>query len=233
MLTGYLPSADAVVAAARAVSLIRSRSPEAIVLCDPILGDDPKGLYIEAAAAEAIRDALLPLADLATPNRFELAYLSARPVQNRTDAARALECLACGGGVATSIPGTHPGYLDNVLWIGPYRDNGCRLAFRSTAWDRGSDGRAAAVGVGSRQRSNPSAALGHGRSRFSAGGERIAGSAVDRRNAGAHHPVALRDVGRMTLSLTRQWAQSKRSHSGCSPKRRARKSIRTRVLAAR
>ena len=118
VLTGYLPSADAVVAAARAVSLIRSRSPEAIVLCDPILGDDPKGLYIEAAAAEAIRDTLLPLADLATPNRFELAYLSARPVQNRTDAARALECLACGGGVATSIPGTHPGYLDNVLSIG-------------------------------------------------------------------------------------------------------------------
>ena len=119
VLTGYLPSGDAVVAAARAVSLIRSRSPEAIVLCDPILGDDPKGLYIEAAAAEAIRDGLLPLADLATPNRFELAYLSARPVQNRTDAARALECLACGGGVATSIPGTHFGYLDNVLSIGP------------------------------------------------------------------------------------------------------------------
>ena len=69
VLTGYLPSADAVVAAARAVSLIRSRSPEAIVLCDPIPGDDPKGLYIEVAAAEAIRDTLLPLADLATPNR--------------------------------------------------------------------------------------------------------------------------------------------------------------------
>lgn len=118
MLTGYLPSVEAAEAACCAVEAVESAAPRAILLCDPVLGDDPKGLYIDVAAAEAIRRDLLPRADLATPNRFELAYLTGRRVTNRTEAAKALDCLDCGGGVATSIPGAD-GYLENVLTLGP------------------------------------------------------------------------------------------------------------------
>lgn len=114
VLTGYLPSRDHVLLAGSAIERIRRASPDVLVVCDPVLGDDPKGLYIDRAAAEAIRDDLLPRATLATPNRFELAFLTGRTVAGIDDAARALMCLPCGGGVATSIPAAAASGLANV-----------------------------------------------------------------------------------------------------------------------
>ncbi len=108
VLTGYLPSAAHVALASAALDRVAEASPRALYLCDPVLGDDPKGLYIEADAAAAIRDTLLPRAGLATPNRYELAWLTGRTVDSIADAARALECLPCGGGIATSIPARNP-----------------------------------------------------------------------------------------------------------------------------
>lgn len=118
VLTGYLPSAAHVELAASVCERVRRARPGALVLCDPILGDDPKGVYIAAEAAHRIRDRLLPVADLATPNRLELSFLSGREVRGVDEAARALECLACGGGLATSIP-AGAGELANVLSLGP------------------------------------------------------------------------------------------------------------------
>jgi pyridoxine kinase len=115
VLTGYLPSVAHVSVAMEGIDRVRAHSPAALVVCDPILGDDPKGLYIDAAAAAAIRDRLLPAADLATPNRFELSCLTGRPVRNPDEAVRALDCLACGGGLATSIPCHEPGKLMNLI----------------------------------------------------------------------------------------------------------------------
>ncbi len=103
VLTGYLPSADHVAFAARVIARVRAMRPQCLVLCDPILGDDPKGLYIDAAAAEAIRDRLAPLADILTPNRFELAWLTQRPVDNLEQAASAASSLSQCSVVVTSV----------------------------------------------------------------------------------------------------------------------------------
>lgn len=116
--TGYLPSAAHVAAAAAAIRLVAEARRDVLVLVDPVLGDDPKGLYIEPAAAEAVRDTLLPLAGIVTPNRFELAWLSGRPVTDPGSAAEAAKALAVPAVVATSIPGRAPGggELVNLLW---------------------------------------------------------------------------------------------------------------------
>ena len=45
------------------------------VLVDPIIGDGGR-LYVPEATAAASRDELLPLADIATPNLFELEWLT-------------------------------------------------------------------------------------------------------------------------------------------------------------
>jgi pyridoxine kinase len=104
VLTGYLPSAAHVAFAADAVRRIRARSPLAVYLCDPVLGDDPKGLYVATEAAEAVRDTLLPLADITTPNRFELAWLSESEVADVRTAISAARKLPPSTIVATSIP---------------------------------------------------------------------------------------------------------------------------------
>jgi pyridoxine kinase len=92
VLTGYLPSAEHVHVAGQTVRRLRQRSP-VLYLCDPVLGDDPKGIYIDPHAATAIRNELLPLADIVTPNRFELGWLAGHttaPLRDTIEAALAL-----------------------------------------------------------------------------------------------------------------------------------------------
>ena len=118
VLTGYLPSSEHVGVAVGAIERLRRRERPLLVLTDTVLGDDPKGLYVEMAAAEAVRDRLVPLADIVTPNRFELAWLSGLPVGDLATATFAARRLAAPLTLATSIPGRLPQVLDNLL-IGP------------------------------------------------------------------------------------------------------------------
>lgn len=104
VVSGYLPSPAHVAFVVEAVARVRSANPAAQFFCDPVLGDDPKGLYVDAAAALGIRDRLMPIADVALPNRFELAWLTGRDVSDVASAVAA--CRASGPAlvVATSIP---------------------------------------------------------------------------------------------------------------------------------
>lgn len=104
VLSGYLPSAGHATWVAHLVKRMREISPLMVYVCDPILGDDPEGLYIDAAAAAVVRDTLVPLADIVTPNRFELGWLTREDVQSPEDAARAALALSCPIVAATSIP---------------------------------------------------------------------------------------------------------------------------------
>jgi pyridoxine kinase len=75
VFTGYFPSPEAVYAVAQAIGRLRQANPGVIVCVDPILGDGDR-LYVGPDIAAAIRDELLALATLATPNLFELAWLT-------------------------------------------------------------------------------------------------------------------------------------------------------------
>lgn len=89
-LTGYFASADQVRATRDLLVELKSRNPDLVYLCDPVIGDK-NGLYVSVAIAEAIGECLLPLADIATPNRFELAwYAKAELDSNQAIAAAAL-----------------------------------------------------------------------------------------------------------------------------------------------
>ena len=104
ILTGYLPSPAHVDLAAATIARLRHQNPAVRYICDPVLGDDPKGLYIDGAAAATIRDRLIPLADVILPNRFELNYLSGLPVTSPDEALQAARSLAPPQVIAKSIP---------------------------------------------------------------------------------------------------------------------------------
>jgi pyridoxine kinase len=122
VLTGYLPTPNHVTVAAEIVdrvSAARAASGDPLVhLCDPVLGDDPKGLYIAEAAADAIRDDLVPRATIVTPNRFEAAYLARnrRPPGPAAPTSRHLPVDPIT--VATSIPADRSDDLLNVATEG-------------------------------------------------------------------------------------------------------------------
>jgi pyridoxine kinase len=124
VLTGYLPTAEHATLAAAMVARVRRQSPGATYLCDPVLGDDPDGLYIAHAAAEAIRDTLVPIADVITPNRFELAWLSSTEVTGPESAVAAARALTDACVAATSIA-DGPDRLAN-LFIAPSATWVCR-----------------------------------------------------------------------------------------------------------
>ncbi|WP_102959310.1 pyridoxal kinase PdxY [Mangrovicella endophytica] len=75
VITGYFGAVDQVEPTARLVAAVRRANPKAVVVCDPIIGDGGR-LYQPQALVAEIRDRLLPLADVATPNRFELEVLT-------------------------------------------------------------------------------------------------------------------------------------------------------------
>ena len=114
ILTGYLPSEAHVRLACETVRRVRAARGDVRVLVDPILGDEPKGLYIDRGAAEAIREELVELADVLTPNRFELRWLAGQEDAAAADVVR----LASGLGVdcvAVTSAVEDGGRLGNVL----------------------------------------------------------------------------------------------------------------------
>jgi pyridoxine kinase len=114
ILTGYLPSAEHVRFAIEAIDGVRRHVPHLRVLVDPVLGDEPKGLYINPDAAAHIRDHLIPLADVTTPNAFELSWLTSVLVENGVEAAQAARLLKARHVLATSVPAAG-GALSNIL----------------------------------------------------------------------------------------------------------------------
>ena len=97
VLSGYLGDPAVADLVLRALAAVRAARPDALYLCDPVIGDDHTGVFVGPGIAEAIRDRLLPAADIVAPNRFELAHLSGRRVDNPDDALAAAAAIRATG----------------------------------------------------------------------------------------------------------------------------------------
>lgn len=93
ILLGWLGNPRTAEAAARAALAAKAANPDAILLCDPVMGDLDCGLYVDAALPPFIRDRLIPKADIATPNGFELEYLLGETVEDLPSALKACDAL--------------------------------------------------------------------------------------------------------------------------------------------
>jgi len=114
VLSGYLGDPGQAGAIASLVKAVRARNPRALYVCDPVLGDSG-GLYVPQETAAAIRDVLIPLADIATPNRFELEWISGA----KLDDLRSVIAAALDAGppsmLVTSAPAMLAGSIGNLL----------------------------------------------------------------------------------------------------------------------
>ncbi len=98
ILTGYMgdPALGAVVL--DTVAQVRAANPGAIWACDPVMGDVGPGFYVRPGLPEFFRDQAVPMADIITPNQFELEYLTGRTISDLPSA------LAAAGAALTLGP---------------------------------------------------------------------------------------------------------------------------------
>jgi pyridoxine kinase len=119
VLTGYFGNAGQPKAVARLVRSLRERNPDLLYVCDPVIGD-LGGLYVPQETAEAIRDELLPLANVATPNRYELAWFAGSALDSNTMIMEAALALGPSRMLVTSAVPMMAGGTGNLYLSGKH-----------------------------------------------------------------------------------------------------------------
>ncbi len=114
VLSGYLGDARQASDVAGLVRRIKAQKPGALYVCDPVMGDKG-GLYVPETTAAAMRDLLLPLADVATPNRYELEWIAGRRLDDLSAIVTAARRIGPPRMLVTSAPGRAEGDIGNLL----------------------------------------------------------------------------------------------------------------------
>src|SRR6516225_9675683 len=93
VLSGYLGEAETGPVLLDIVARVKEANPRALYCCDPVMGDVGLGYYVRSGIPEFFRDRAIALADVLTPNRFELEWLSGGPVRSLAEAGAAAAAL--------------------------------------------------------------------------------------------------------------------------------------------
>lgn len=59
-----------------AVARVKAANPDAVYACDPVMGNAKSGCFVAPAIPVLLRDKVVPVADIITPNQFELGFLT-------------------------------------------------------------------------------------------------------------------------------------------------------------
>jgi pyridoxine kinase len=106
LLSGYLGSADIGHAVVGAVARVKEANPDAVYCCDPVIGDVGRGVFVRPGILELLRDVAVPVADVVTPNHFELDVLSGmqtRSLASVKEAVAAVQALGPATVLTTSL----------------------------------------------------------------------------------------------------------------------------------
>lgn len=108
VLSGYLGTAAQASVVADAVQRIKSVNSALTYCCDPVSGDTEGGAYVSDEIAGAIAARLIPIADIAAPNAYELGRFTDRSVTGPDSAIQAARELGPPLVLCTSVPSTNP-----------------------------------------------------------------------------------------------------------------------------
>ena len=59
-----------------AVARVKAANPHAVYACDPVMGNAKSGCFVAPAIPVLLRERVVPVADIITPNQFELGFLT-------------------------------------------------------------------------------------------------------------------------------------------------------------
>jgi pyridoxine kinase len=93
VLSGYMGSSDIGEAIVSAVGRVKDANRQALWCCDPVIGDIGRGIFVRPGIPEFMRERAVPMADIVTPNQFELDFLTGRTSATLADAKAAVAVL--------------------------------------------------------------------------------------------------------------------------------------------
>ena len=86
LITGYINTKELIDISSSFIKYYKQVSPEAVYVYDPVFGDTrANGLYIEKEVAHYSLDHLLELADIITPNHFEIEFILQSKISTEQD----------------------------------------------------------------------------------------------------------------------------------------------------
>lgn len=91
VLSGYMGSPEQGNAIIDIVKKVKAVNPNAIYICDPVMGHPEKGCFVAPGVAEFLCNTALPISDMLSPNILELEELNGKQRINNVDEA----ILAC------------------------------------------------------------------------------------------------------------------------------------------
>ena len=158
VLSGYLGDPATGRAIIKAVKKVRSHAPEAIYCCDPVMGDVGLGFYVKPEIPEIFKNEIIPLADIITPNQFELCALTGMvspapdelTIKEALDAVKYLHAAGPGIILVTSLKIKEPEKYHEIGMLvsdgkDVYRISTPELYFKNSASMAGSGDLTAAV----------------------------------------------------------------------------------------
>jgi pyridoxine kinase len=97
ILSGYLGSPEIAAVVMEFVARAKKNNPELVYCCDPVLGDSDSGVFVRAELPPMFRDLLCPLANIITPNHFELEWLCGTKLATVDQVIRGARSLSANG----------------------------------------------------------------------------------------------------------------------------------------
>ncbi|MDO9395930.1 MAG: pyridoxal kinase PdxY [Herbiconiux sp.] len=123
-----------------AVARVKAANPSAVYACDPVMGNAKSGCFVAPEIPELLRDRVVPVADIITPNQFELGYLTGTEpasLESTLESADLARAMGPSTVLVTSVerPDREPGTIemlvvdDSGAWIVttpfmPFKANG-------------------------------------------------------------------------------------------------------------
>lgn len=97
VLSGYQGGSDIAEVIIDAADRVRAANPGAKYVCDPVMGNAKSGCHVDDAIPPLLRDRVVPVADVITPNQFELGYLTGKETGELDQTLAAVEAARAMG----------------------------------------------------------------------------------------------------------------------------------------
>uniref|UniRef100_A0A131Z5G5 Pyridoxal kinase n=1 Tax=Rhipicephalus appendiculatus TaxID=34631 RepID=A0A131Z5G5_RHIAP len=96
VLTGYVGSDSFLNKVADIVQELKQENSSLMYVCDPVMGDNGK-LYVPQSLVNIYKDRLVAMADVVTPNQYELELLSEKQITTESTVLEAMDVLHTKG----------------------------------------------------------------------------------------------------------------------------------------